>query len=351
MADEAKGTEKSFEETVAEVKYGDFDTKSPLLGGGTYAAEEDVPFEEPKPEEGNGEGNPADSNPDGTPDTKSFEKTDDKSVEPAAQAAPFKKLNVSGADYVFNSEAELEQMARRGIEYGNVQGRLAPYMDAISAIEQDQRLGYVLADTIRRYRSGVPLEQPQPQNAQPQEDPDNEPEQGDDEDYDDYEKRLKKWRDDRTQKLVEQKVAEQLKGFQTQAQQQRVAAANQQIINYVHSDPDMQSVMNVIAAQNFDPALRQQMEYNGPLFMSVYDTIKVTHGKKPFFGAPLLFGNQPQQINRAGMQTKAPVVESGRTDASSTSRGGVSVDKLPDFKNMSDKDFLDYKNKFLLSRM
>lgn len=268
--------------------------------------------------------------------------------QPEPEPQPQKRrINFNGTDYDLD-DAGLEQLARRGLEYSTMQSRLLPYANVIAAIEADPKLGEAIAGAIRAYRSGVPLAQPQP-DARVQ-DPNKEPEIGENEDYDAYEKRLAAWREARNQRLIDEKVAAHIRGLQERSRQAQIAEANQRIINYVQADPERERVMSVIGGNSFPPGLRQQMEFDGPLFMSVYDSIRSDLGLQPYFGAPALWGKaQKQQAVKPKEPAKAaPFAESGKTNGGNV-RGGVGSDGLPDFKNMSDEDFRKFKAQVLFS--
>ena len=282
------------------------------------------------------------------------EPASDDTKEPVEQppegqptSASKRRISYNGANYDLD-DMGLEELAKRGIEYSTVQSKLLPYANVIAAIEADPKLGEAIANTIRNYRSGVPLAQPQPE-AQTQ-DPDKEPEIGENEDYDAYEKRLAAWRDARNQKLIDEKVAAHIRGLQERNRQAQIAEANQQIINYVQADPEREKVLNVIGSNSFPPGLRQQMEFDGPLFMSVYDSIRRDLGLQPYFGAPALWGKAqtPQAAKPRNAGTPAPFAESGKTN-NGGNRGGVATDSLPDFKSMSDDEFRAFKARVLFS--
>lgn len=331
-ADEQTDGNPTFDEQYAEVKYADFDKKSPLLSGGSYDDDEQEVTDEPSPE------GPDTDEP--KPDTKAAP-VDDK---PAP--GTYKVLRVGEHEYRFNSEKELEQMATRGLYLGDMESRLKPYSDVIAAVENDPALGNAIAETIRNYRQGVPTQAPKPDA-----DPDTEPEQGDDEDYDDYEKRLVKWREERTQRLIDQRIQETLQQRQTIARQSQISAANRQIINYVNADPERESVMAVIADPTFPAGLRQAMDYDGPTFMQVYDAIRKSQGKTGYFGAPDLPGFSPAQPRMAAPRGKAaatPYTESARrAPQATTSKGGVG--DIPDVKTMSDEQFRAWKQNLKLN--
>ena len=321
--------EPTYEQIREEMHRQAFDEPSELLKGG-YA--EDIPdgAPEPEPEPSGGE--------------EQTGQTQQSEPEPQPQK---RRINFNGTDYDLD-DAGLEQLARRGLEYSTMQSRLRPYANAIAAIEADPKLGEVVASAIRAYRNGVPLAQPQP-DAKAQ-DPNKEPEIGENEDYDAYEKRLAAWHEARNQQLIDEKVAAHIRGLQERGRQAQIAEANQTIINYVQADPEREKVLNVIAGNSFPPGLRQQMEFDGPLFMSVYDGIRRDLGLQPYFGAPALWGKaQNQQAVKPKEPAKAaPFAESGKTNSGNI-RGGVSSDGLPDFKNMSDEDFRKFKAQVLYS--
>lgn len=331
-------TEPQPELNTDKVKYEDFDTKSPLLSGGCYTEPEpegaQVPEYEPRPEMA---GSP---NPDGTPNPADFNK-----ATSGEEQVAYKKINVGGVDYAFKDEGEVEQLAAKGIEYAQAQTRLAPYIAAIDDIERDPQLGNLIVEVIRRYKNNIPLVQPQAETQQ--EDPNKEPEQGDDEDYDDYEKRLEAWKQAQQKAMVEKTINERMAAIQQQNQMATIQQANQKIINYVNADPDRAVILQEIGSPSFDPNMRQRMEWDGPYFMRVYDTIRASKGLRPYFGAPTLFGVQPVQPQST---TKTPFTEKGGA-ANRSPRGGVSVDKLPDFKTMSDEQFRQFKQSVMLSSM
>ena len=329
-------TEPSFEENYEEIKFAEFDKKSPLLGGGHVDENEESPF---------------DWGDDGDP---TGEEDPDDGVEAHREAeAVYKTLKVGNSEYKLKSEAELESLALRALQLGETEAKLQPYAGVIEAIERDSGLAGAVADAIRAYQAGVPLKQPQPQGADPV-DPNKEPEQGDDEDYDDYEKRLNQWREDRNQRLIDQKIQAHFRQAQEQARAAQIQAANTQIINYVNADPDRDSVLAVIADPKFPDGLRRAMDYDGPTFMSVYDSIRRQQGKPPYFGAPPIWGNEAQsgvtkQGNMASPVKQTPFTESGRGTPQQANKGGVDK-KLPDFKTMSDEEFRKWKESFMLSR-
>jgi len=334
-------TDPTFEESYEDVKFADFDKKSPLLGGGySDEGEEEgndpvIPIEEPLAEE-------------------------DTHVEPEGgnpaeeeDAPVYKTIKVGASEYKLKSELELEELAKRGLEFGEVEGRLQPYSHVIDAIEQDPGLANAVAEAIRAYKSGVPLSQPTPEKTT-KEDQNKEPEQGDDEDYDDYEKRLTQWREDRNQRLIDQKIQDHFKQMQEQSHVAQIRAANTQIINYVKADPEKDAVLAAIQDPSFPAGLRKAMDNDGPTFMSVYDTIRRSQGKSAYFGAPSLFGGTQQQVPQAPQapQTparKVPFTESGNQAFQQVNKGGVG-EKLPDFKGMTDDDFRVWKEKFMLNR-
>lgn len=321
--------EPTYEQIREEMHRQAFDEPSELLKGG-YT--EDISVEEPEPEQ----------QPSGG------EEQTGQTQQPEPEPQPQKRrISFNGTDYDLD-DAGLEQLARRGLEYSTMQGRLMPYANIIAAVEADPKLGEAIANTIRAYRSGVPLAQPQP-DARAQ-DPNKEPEIGENEDYDAYEKRLAAWREARNQRLIDEKVAAHIRGLQERSRQAQIAEANQRIINYVQADPEREKVMSVIGGNSFPPGLRQQMEFDGPLFMSVYDSIRSDLGLQPYFGAPALWGKaQKQQAVKPKEPAKAaPFAESGKTNGGNI-RGGVSSDGLPDFKNMSDEDFRKFKAQVLYS--
>lgn len=321
--------EPTYEQIREEMHRQAFDEPSELLKGG-YT--EDISVEEPEPEQ----------QPSGG------EEQTGQTQQPEPEPQPQKRrISFNGTDYDLD-DAGLEQLARRGLEYSTMQSRLMPYANIIAAVEADPKLGEAIANTIRAYRSGVPLAQPQP-DARAQ-DTNKEPEIGENEDYDAYEKRLAAWREARNQRLIDEKVAAHIRGLQERSRQAQIAEANQRIINYVQADPEREKVMGVIGGNSFPPGLRQQMEFDGPLFMSVYDSIRSDLGLQPYFGAPALWGKaQKQQAVKPKEPAKAaPFAESGKTNGGNI-RGGVSSDGLPDFKNMSDEDFRKFKAQVLYS--
>lgn len=321
--------EPSYEQIREEMHRQSFDEPSELLKGGyTEDVVTDGP-EEPAPDTGEEPAEPP-----------------QQLGEPAPQPQK-RRINFNGADYDLG-DAELEQLAKRGLEFSTMQSRLLPYANIIAAVEADPRLGEAIANTIRAYRNGVPMGQPQPDTKA--QDPNKEPEIGENEDYDAYEKRLAEWREARNQRLIDEKVSAHIRALQERGRRAQIAEANQRIINYVQADPEREKVMSVIGGNSFPPGLRQQMEFDGPLFMSVYDTIRSDLGLQPYFGAPALWGKaHKQQAGKPREQAKAaPFAESGKTN-SSGSRGGVSSDGLPDFKHMSDDEFRAFKTKVLFS--
>ena len=315
--------EPTYEQIREEMHRQAFDEPSELLKGG-YT--EDISVEEPEPEQ----------QPSGG------EEQTGQTQQPEPEPQPQKRrISFNGTDYDLD-DAGLEQLARRGLEYSTMQSRLMPYANIIAAVEADPKLGEAIANTIRAYRSGVPLAQPQP-DARVQ-DPNKEPEIGENEDYDAYEKRLAAWREARNQRLIDEKVAAHIRDLQERSRQAQIAEANQRIINYVQADPEREKVMGVIGGNSFPPGLRQQMEFDSPLFMSVYDSIRSDLGLQPYFGAPALW----QAVKPKEPAKAAPFAESGKTNGGNI-RGGVSSDGLPDFKNMSDEDFRKFKAQVLYS--
>jgi hypothetical protein len=97
------------------------------------------------------------------------------------------------------------------------------------------------------------------------------------------------------------------------------------------------------------------MDYDGPTFMSVYDSIRRQQGKQAYFGAPPIWGNAPQTGTRPEQgrtvppARQAPFAESGRGAFQQGTKGGVDK-KLPDFKTMNDEEFRKWKESFMLSR-
>ena len=197
--------EPTYEQIREEMHRQAFDEPSELLKGG-YT--EDISVEEPEPEQ----------QPSGG------EEQTGQTQQPEPEPQPQKRrISFNGTDYDLD-DAGLEQLARRGLEYSTMQSRLMPYANIIAAIEADPKLGEAIANTIRAYRSGVPLAQPQP-DARAQ-DPNKEPEIGENEDYDAYEKRLAAWREARNQRLIDEKVAAHIRGLQERSRQAQIAEAN-----------------------------------------------------------------------------------------------------------------------------
>ena len=191
-------------------------------------------------------------------------------------------------------------MAKRGLEFGNIEARLQPYSQLIDAAERDPGLAQAVADAVRAYQTGVPLQRPAPDAAPV--DPNAEPEQGDYEDYDDYEKRLVQWREDKQQQVINSQIQNHFRQMQQQQHIQKIQAANTQIINYVNADPEKDAILRVIASPEFPAGLRDAMDRDGPTFMSVYDTIRREQGKPGYFGAPQMRGGQaPQQARPTPM--------------------------------------------------
>lgn len=322
--EDVKEKELSFEEMQRQAEAEAFDKPSPMLDIGTPVADED---------EGGDDPGAFDNPPSGGEPAAGVE-------EPAALDEPSgnkHRISYNGTEYDFGDE-ELKQLAARGIEYSTIQSRLLPYAQVISAIEADPRLGEAVVNAIKAYR-GVPAARPEADNS----DPNKEPEIGENESYDDYEKRLAKWREKRSQRMVDERVSAHIRHLQESSRQQQIAYANQQIINYVQADPDREMVMKVIGSEKFPAGLRQQMEFDGALFMSVYDSIREGRGLKPYFGAPSIWNprTQPQQ-NKAKEQTRTPFAERAAGQQKSTG-GGVADEGLPDFKKMSDEEFRKYK--------
>lgn len=323
--------EPSFEENYEEVKFSEFDKKSPLMSGGHADENEEPPADWDYDDDDAGEGDP------------------DDSVEAHKEAeTAYKTLKVGDSEYKLKSEAELESLALRALQLGETEAKLQPYAGVIEAIERDPGLAGAVADAIRSYQTGVPLKRPEAQTTE-QIDPNKEPEQGEYEDYDDYEKRVNQWREERNQRMVDQRIQGHFRQMQEQARASQIQAANAQIINYVNADPEKDAVLAVIADPKFPDGLRRAMDYDGPTFMSVYDSIRRQQGKPSYFGAPPIWGSEPQQGRPAHPVKQAPFAESGRGIPPQGNKGGVDT-KLPDFKAMSDEDFKKWKDSFMMSR-
>lgn len=305
-----------------EIRFADFNVKSPLVGG-SYDEEDDDSNEEAE-----GGGDDA---------AKGAEET----AEDTPPGKPYRVYDVDGIQYKFNSEAEIDTLAQKALRMAPQEIRLQNYAQVIDAIEKDNGLANAVMDAIRAYQSGVPLARPEP--AQAKADPDVEPEQGDDEDFDDYEKRLNQWREDRMQRMMDQRIQEHLANVQRQTMTARVQQAHQQIITYVMADPDRGEVLDTIQSPNFPDGLRRAMDIDGATFMSVYDTIKRQKGKPAYFNAPPLFDIASERKAPAAQQ-RVPFAESGKATTQVTGKGGVG-DQLPDFKAMSDEEFENWKNK------
>lgn len=327
--------EPSFEENYEDIKFAEFDKKSPMLGGGHADDNEESPVDW------------------GDDDGEEENDVKDEPLGGETEVA-YKTLKVGNSEYQLKSEAELESLALRALQFGETETRLQPYAGVIEAIEKDPGLAGAVADAIRSYQTGIPLQRPEAQGADPV-DPNKEPEQGEYEDYDDYEKRLNQWREDRNQRLIDQKIQSHFRQMQEQARISQVQAANAQIINYVNADPDKDAVLAVIADPKFPEGLRRAMDYDGPTFMSVYDSIRRQQGKQAYFGAPPIWGNVPQtgtgpeQGRTVPPARQAPFAESGRGAFQQGTKGGVDK-KLPDFKTMNDEEFRKWKESFMLSR-
>ena len=343
MSEEAKGQaqgqnqqpeELSYDEQRANL-YKEYDTPSEFLKGGHA---EEVPDTEEHTEESADEGSAGekwDGSGSRQEPTPEGEQAQGQKSEPEQRH----KLAYGGNEYNL-TDLEMSQLAQRGLEYSAIQSRLMPYAKTIQAIESDQNLAKLVVDTINGYmrgdRSGTPVV-----------DPNAEPEIGDNEDWDDYEKRLNEWKEAKSQKIIDDRVAQNMAAMQERARQEQVLQANQKIIDYARADPEGQKVLAVIADSNFPAGLRQQMDYDGALFMSMYDTIRRNMGMTPYFGAPAMGAPAAQQQQpKPKEQSRAPFAESGRA-ANPNSRGGVASETLPDFKTMSDDEFRRFKDSVL----
>ena len=279
--------------------------------------------------------------------------------ETSEQPQIFATVNSGGRDYQFETREQLEAMARRGIELSPYEGKMQAYSQAIQQIESNPALSNAVGQMLQHYnKTGtvIPLNVPQAQQAAA--DPNAEPEIQDDETYEEYEKRLGKWKEDQMMRRVEQRVAQTLQARDQYAAQQRVAAANETIVNLIKygdaqrgiaPDPDRLEVIARIRDPRYcSPAIAQMANDNGEVFMRVYDDIKRGMGKPPFYGAPSLVAQyqQPAVTQQAPVQPQrsAPFSESAKTSSAQAVPGQGK--RLPfDFKAMSDEEFKTFKDR------
>ncbi|NCB17442.1 MAG: hypothetical protein EOM65_14870 [Synergistales bacterium] len=311
----------SFDKQREEIRNEDFDVKSPLLGGGAYDDEEEEKSSEEIPPDGGSHG----------------ESDDSGGAEPVAAARPFRVLKADGREIPVSSEEELERLAVEGVQMGRVKDALNPYLPFLQAMQQDQQFAQKVGELMGR-RGNVPTQEPSPE-AEAGDDP--EPEQGERESYDEYEKRLDAWRQRQQEKVIERKVQHVLGAKEREVQSQRMQETRHKLVEYVNQDPQKDSVMGVVFSKAFPQGIRDVMDRDPASFMLVYDALCMLQGRKGHFGAPLpgvgSGGESPQQRSGGRVPLKggqAPFTE--RSGAASPQGGSKGI---PDFKKMSDAEF------------
>ena len=101
---------------------------------------------------------------------------------PPPAPAPFRVLKYGGREIPISSQEEYDRIAMAGIEAEHLKAQVTPYAPYIVALQQDPEFERHIASLIEARRRGeVPTEQPKAEEL------DQEPEQGDDETFDEYE--------------------------------------------------------------------------------------------------------------------------------------------------------------------
>lgn len=329
-------------ESIEREIYNTYNDKSPLMSGGRVDENEPEPqTEETAEDDGLTD---FDRKPEWTRNTDADEGTaplppNEVPAEPlSAQPEPFRVINYGGKQIPVSSQEEYDRIAMAGIEAEHLKAQVTPYAPYIVALQQDPEFERHIASLIEARRRGeVPTEQPTAYEE------DREPEQGDDETFDAYEKRVKEWNDQRQAKFVERNVRQVLERQAQNIQRQRLQATQQRLVEYTRNDPRMNEVLPALV--NTPKALQDAMNQDPATFMVVYDTICRLQGREGYFGAPMLPGITTAQ--RGGDAVKQ--TPDGRTVLKERSvpfaeKGGVGgtarrASGLPDVKNMSESEF------------
>jgi len=356
VADEGKKAVPIEPEEVENSRYSEFDAKNPLIHGGVL--DEDAPegidpatlFDDeekpsaspfdktpPKPDKGEPEGGSVPARPN----------------EPAPAPAPFRVLKYGGREIPVASQEEYDRFATAGLEAEALRQQIAPYVPYLIEVERDPELAQQVVSMIEaRRRGAVPTTQPVAEEP--------EPEQGDDETFDDYEKRLKAWNAQRQAKLVEENVRRVLEQREADARNQRMTAMKQEVARLAMADPGLSEVLPILA--NSPKPLQEAMNSDPATFMVEYDKACRLLGREGYFGAPIM-PNLPSSV--PGNQNTAPQPQKGGDTVNSApggrtvlkgrsvpfaEKGGVgssgrSGSGLPDFKKLSEDDFEKVLNK------
>jgi len=328
-AEDVKVEEK--EELDENVLFSEFDRKSPLMHGGMVDEDED-----PVPMNFDDDSSPFDKD---KPEPDEPETSNAPAPSPPPAPAPFRVLKYGGREVPISSQEEYDRIAMAGMEAEHLKAQVAPYAPYIVALQQDPEFERHIASLIEARRRGeVPTEQPKAEEL------DQEPEQGDDETFDEYEKRLGKWREDRQAKLIEQNVNRVLQQKEQAVSMARMRELQAQLVNHVKEDPYAYQVMSVVYSKEFPKSIRDAMDRDPETFMKMYDSIARSQGREGHFGAPSIsWGGNVQKggdtvagnsDGRTVLKRQVPFAEKGGVGTTSRSGSG-----LPDFKNMSDKDF------------
>lgn len=336
-AEDVKVEEK--EELDENVLFSEFDRKSPLIHGGMVDEDED-----PVPMNFDDDSSPFDKD---KPEPDEPETSNAPAPSPPPAPAPFRVLKYGGREIPVASQEEYDRFATAGLEAAALRQQIAPYVPYLIEVERDPELAQQVVSMIEaRRRGAVPTTQPVAEEP--------EPEQGDDETFDDYEKRLKAWNAQRQAKLVEENVRRVLEQREADARNQRMTAMKQEVARLAMADPRLNEVLPILA--NYPKPLQEAMNSDPATFMVEYDKACRLLGREGYFGAPIM-PNLPSSV--PGNQNPAPQPQKGGDTVNSApggrtvlkgrsvpfaEKGGVGTTSrsgsgLPDFKNMSDKDF------------
>lgn len=242
--------------------------------------------------------------------------------------------------------------------YGN------KYDQLIGAIENDPEFRQSLADAIvaRRNKFNAPAEQPKAEVEKE----DKEPEQGDDELFEDFERRRSAWESRQQEKKTREAVEKVLMEERNARMQEAYIQRTREVGEMLRQDVEAPAVSGFLA-QNPAPArLMQLMNEDPDVFMYMYDGFRQIIGKGNYFasefakrrGVAVSPVQSPQTQSYQQTQPAAQTSGAQRTVAKkppytegagiSGGRGGTGT---PDFQNMSDKEFSQFMQRVKMQGM
>ena len=342
-AAQGKKTSSNPEQGLDDVRFSDFDTKSPLMNGGSFDADEetaaplgrdDLEKDESPAAETDKEQTPKDAAPEEGPERKQ----------------PFRVLKSGGREIPVASEEELERLAVDGAQMQSVRDALNPYLPFLQAMRADPQFAQSVSDMMARRTAGIPVKEPMPEEGKGTRD-DPEPSQEENESYDAFEKRLAAWRERRREREIEKKIQTAFQQKEQREHTLRMRETQSKLVEYVNQDPRKEEILGAVFAPAFPAGLRQAMNQDPAAFMVIYDALCMLQGRPGHFGAPLPGAVAPRGTTTQTQQVRQEAVgESagrttlkGRAPAPFTERGGVGAGvkttALPDYKNMPEDEF------------